>query len=104
MGFLNEGSRLIQRQGQATYFLDHDSYVGLSPKVLKEIEPALTYNTASHAEKGEVSIRDLSRNIALLVTESGSGQAFCLVDDVSGGGVVYGTQDAKKAAGCTGGW
>jgi type IV pilus assembly protein PilA len=86
-----------------TYFTDHDSYAGLSPKVLTEIEPTLTYNTASHAKKGQVSIRDVSKNVALLVIKSGSGRTFCLVDDVSVG-VVYGTQDAKKAAGCTGGW
>jgi type IV pilus assembly protein PilA len=87
-----------------TYFTDRDSYAGLSPKVLEEIEPALTYNTASRAKKGEVSIRGISKNIALLVIKSDSGRTFCLVDDVSGTGVVYGTQDAKKAAGCTGGW
>jgi type IV pilus assembly protein PilA len=86
-----------------TYFVDHDSYVGLSPRILKQIEPALTYNTASHAKKDEVSIRDVSQDVALLVIKSGSGKIFCLVDDVSVG-TVYGTQDPKKAAGCTGGW
>jgi hypothetical protein len=86
-----------------TYFVDHDSYAGLSPKVLRQIEPALTYNTASEAKKGEVSIRDVSQNVALLVIKSDSGKTFCVVDDVSAG-TVYGTQDPKKAAGCTGGW
>lgn len=87
-----------------TYFTNRNSYVGLSPKVLKEIEPALTYNTASHAKKGEVSIRDVSKNIAVLVIKSDSGKTFCLADNVNGSGVVYGTQDANRAAACTGGW
>jgi hypothetical protein len=87
-----------------TYFIDHDSYAGLSPNVLKKIEPALTYNTSQHAKKGEVSIRDVSKNVVVLVIKSGSGKTFCLVDDVNGAGVAYGTQDAKKAASCSGGW
>jgi hypothetical protein len=86
-----------------TYFVDHDSYAGLSPKVLRQIEPALTYNTAAEARKGEVSIRDVSQSVALLVIKSDSGKTFCLVDDASNG-TVYGTQDPKNAAGCTGGW
>jgi hypothetical protein len=87
-----------------TYFVDHNSYAAISPKFLKGIEPSLTYNTSAQAKKGEVSIRNVSKNIVLLVMKSDSGKTFCLVDDVSGAGVVYGTQDAKKAAGCSGGW
>jgi hypothetical protein len=87
-----------------TYFIDHDSYAAISPKILRGIEPSLTYNTSAKAKKGEVSIRDASKNAVVLVMKSESGKTFCLVDDVSGAGVVYGTQDAKKAAGCSGGW
>jgi hypothetical protein len=86
-----------------TYFADRNSYVGLSPKALRQIERSLAYNTASRAKKGEVSIRDVSKNVVLLVIKSDSGKTFCLADDVTSG-VVYGTQDAKKAADCTGGW
>lgn len=84
------------------YFLDHSSYKGISPKTLKLIEPGLAYNAATKAVKGEVSIRDVSKSVVLLVLQSDDGNAFCVVDDA--GTVTYGKQDAGKASACTGGW
>ena len=86
-----------------TLFVDKDSYLGLTPHSLHAIEPSVTFNTASKAKKGEISVRNISRDSIVLVTRSAGGQVFCIAD-VARVGSVYGTQDAKRASDCSGGW
>jgi hypothetical protein len=86
-----------------TFFVDKDSYLGLTPHALHSLDPTLNYNTASKAKKGEVSVRSVSKNSVVLVTRSASGHVYC-ISDVARSGTIYGNQDAKRTSDCSGGW
>ena len=85
------------------HFAGGDTYLGFTPKKGSLLDPALTFNTASPAVSGQVSIRGVTDHTLVLVTRSASGAVFCLAEDGSGH-IHYGTKDATKAAGCTGAW
>jgi hypothetical protein len=81
------------------YFVDSDSYDGLTPDALEQIEPSLTYNDSTTVTPGEVSIRDVSTTTVVLVAESDAGEVFCIADDATQG-TTFGTTDAQATADC----
>ncbi|MEX0991586.1 MAG: hypothetical protein WD004_04875 [Actinomycetota bacterium] len=87
-----------------TIFTDSDSYSYVTPEEMAAVEPSLTYDTASTASQGAVSIRDVQAGSILLVTQSLKGDVFCVADSATGAGTTYGSVDAQSAAECSDGW
>jgi hypothetical protein len=88
-----------------TSFVDWDSYAKVSPGTLERIEPSLTFDTSLKARLGQISLRQVTPNVVLLVTRSASGHVFCIGGDQSDTGHDhYGRQNARSLSRCTGGW
>jgi hypothetical protein len=84
-------------------FTSSRTYRGFTPAVANRLETSLPFNGAGKARIGQVSIRVATKTAILLVTRSASGRAFCIAQRV-GHKITYGSQDARRVAGCRGGW
>lgn len=85
-----------------THYTDENTYEGFTPDVAASFEPSITYNTASTAVAGEVSIRDAGADRIVLAELSGSGTVLCIAEQPDGS-TTYGAVDAQTAAECVGG-
>jgi type IV pilus assembly protein PilA len=104
----NRAAQSDLRNGLAaakTFFTDADSYTGFATGTTAEdIEPSLTWiTTSAPAVVGSVTINQASGNVVELSTRSASDDYFCISDDASGPGTVYGDVDGHAAV-CAGGW
>lgn len=84
------------------FYTDSDTYVGFNGVTEGEaIEPSLTWNDAATSTAGQVSVRAVAATTVMVVTESASGDIFCLADNA--GATVTGTHastDPTTVAGC----
>ena len=83
------------------FYTDADSYVGFDATDGEATEPALTWNDAATSTAGQVSVRAVAATTVMVVTESDSGDIFCMADNA--GATVTGTHastDPTTVAGC----
>jgi len=86
------------------FFLDAQSFVGLTPEEAGSIDPDLVFDTG-RTLFGVISIREVAASRVLLTTESASGSVFCIARSTKhDGSESFGTVDAADASECTGGW
>lgn len=86
-----------------TLYTDCASYEGLTPELLAEVEPTISYDTSATATQGTISIRDVSERQILFVTEDLDGTPWCIAD-IAGKRTSFGRVDAQTLERCTGGW
>lgn len=103
----DRGAQSDLRNGLAValvFFVDAQSFAGLTPREGHSIDPSLTFNVGKTLF-GEISIRQTSATAVLLTTESAAGTVFCAayVSD-NGEPTSLGMVDAKTASDCAGGW
>jgi len=88
-----------------TAYTDTASYAGVTPEVLVQIEPSLTFISGPSTARNTVSVAATDQSIGLAAM-SESGTCFWLRDDESGGGTAYGSgapcTGAAALAGATG--
>ena len=80
-----------------TFYTDGDSYTGFDSSAGTSIEPSLVWVDGVATDPDEVDVSALSADQVILQTESASGHAFCLADDATGPGTVFGRDDAGNA-------
>ena len=76
-----------------TFYTDGDTYTGFDSSAGTSIEPSLTWVDGVATDPDEVDVSALSADQVILQTESASGHAFCLADDATGPGTVFGRDD-----------
>jgi type IV pilus assembly protein PilA len=87
------------------HFTDGDTYTGFDEAAAEAIEPSLDFEPDAVATEGVITINTAADDVVELSTLSASGQAFCVLDDVSSApGTVEGNVDATGAAVCSGSW
>ena len=79
-----------------TFYPDGDTYTGFDASAGIAIEPSLNWVNGVVTNNGDVDVDDSATpgNQVILQTESASGHAFCLADDATGPGTVFGRDDA----------
>jgi type IV pilus assembly protein PilA len=93
-----------------TFYTDGDTYTGFDSSAGTSIEPSLTWVDGVATDPDEIDVSALSADQVVLQTEAASGHAFCLADDATGPGTVFGRDDTGGAfatfAACDGaaGW
>ena len=73
-----------------TAYTDTASYAQVSPDVLAQIEPSLSYTASGSLGYTQISVAVSDQQIGLAAM-SDSGACFLLRDDISGGGTTYGS-------------
>jgi type IV pilus assembly protein PilA len=93
------------------FFTDGDTYgdgtTDFDATNAETIEPSLDFVDGGAAAEGEVHINLAAGDQVEMSTLSGSGQVFCIADDVSTApGTIFGDVDGNTTAAidCTGGW
>ena len=93
-----------------TFYTDGDTYTGFDSSAGTSIEPSLVWVDGVATDPDEVDVSALSADQVILQTEAASGHGFCLADDATGPGTVFGRDDTGGAfatfAACDGaaGW
>jgi type IV pilus assembly protein PilA len=86
----NRAAQSDLRNGMAaakTFFTDSDSYLGFDESAADAIEPSLGWVAFADPAVGEVAVDqpDGTGGDVLMVSESGSGDFFCIYDDSPAG-------------------
>jgi len=78
-----------------TFYTDGDTYTGFDESAGRAIEPSLNWIDGVVTNLDEMRVDDSAApgNQVILQTESASGHSFCLADDATGPGTVFGRND-----------
>ena len=76
-----------------TFYTDGDTYTGFDSSDGNAIEPSLNWVDGLATNQGDVDVTALSADQVILQTEAASSHAFCLADDATGPGTVFGRDD-----------
>ena len=82
-----------------TFYTDGDTYTGFDSSAGTSIEPSLNWVDGVATNQGDIDVSATAApgDQVTLQTESASGHAFCLADDATGPGTVFGRDDAGNA-------
>lgn len=86
-----------------TLYADCGNYTAAQPQFLARIDPPTTFDAATTASVGIVSVRDVAPTHVLFVSEDSEGTAWCVGDNVTAT-TRFGQVDAQTVEDCTGGW